>query len=73
VHPNPVQEQLTLTLPAGAGPVTMHIHDAVGRTVLQQQLTGTTARLDLQALPAGSYRCVLTTAQGRMVKGFVKE
>jgi CubicO group peptidase (beta-lactamase class C family) len=73
VHPNPVQEQLTLTLPAGTGPVTMHIHDALGRTVLQQQLTGTTARLDLQALPAGSYRCVLTTAQGRMVKGFVKE
>ncbi|MBL7956265.1 MAG: serine hydrolase [Flavobacteriales bacterium] len=73
LHPNPVQDQLTLTLPATAGPADLYICDALGRTVLQQQLTGTTAQLDLQALPAGSYRCVLTTAEGRVVKGFVKE
>jgi CubicO group peptidase (beta-lactamase class C family) len=72
-YPNPVQDQFTLTLPAGTGPVTLHIHDALGRTVLQRQLTGTTAQLDLHALPAGSYRCVISTTEGQVVKGFVKE
>jgi CubicO group peptidase (beta-lactamase class C family) len=73
LYPNPVKDQLTITLPTATGPVDLRILDAVGRTIHQQQLNSTTADVDLEALPAGSYRCVLETVQGRQVKGFVKE
>ena len=73
LFPKPVEDQLTITLPTATGPVDLRILDAVGRTIHQQQLNSTTADVDLEALPAGSYRCVLETVQGRQVKGFVKE
>lgn len=73
LYPNPVKEQLTITVPVGTRAIDLRILDAVGRTVHQQQLGGNIAEVDLKALPAGSYRCVLVTDAGRMVKGFVKE
>lgn len=73
LYPNPVKEQLTIALPAGTNAADLWILDAVGRTIHREQLSGTTVQVDLQDLPAGSYRCVLTSAKGRLVKGFVKE
>jgi len=73
LYPNPVMDRLTITLPDRAGAVDLRIHDAVGRLVYQQPASGTNTTLDLQAWPAGSYRCVLETAEGRRVLGFVKE
>lgn len=73
LYPNPVKDRLTIALPSGTGSADVRILDAVGRTVYQQQVSGTSAEVDTKALPAGSYRCILETAQGRQMQGFVKE
>ena len=73
LYPNPVRDHVTINLSDGTRAADLRIVDAVGRTILQHTLSGTAAQLDLRALPAGSYRCVLTTTEGRLVKGFVKE
>jgi hypothetical protein len=39
-----------------------------GRTVLQQQLTGERADVDISSLPAGSYLVSLTGADGRVMQ-----
>lgn len=73
LHPNPVQDQLTVTLPTAMPTTDLTLLDALGRTVLQHSLRSTTTPLDLSALAPGSYRCVLSTAEGRTVQGIVKE
>lgn len=73
LYPNPAKDRLTIALPSGTSAADVRILDAVGRTVYQQQVSGTSAEVDTKALPAGSYRCVLETAQGRQMQGFVKE
>lgn len=73
LFPNPAAEVLTLTLPAEAAEGELRIVDVMGRVVRTIQVRGTTARMDLQDLAPGSYRCVLTIGNGRWVEGFVKE
>lgn len=73
LYPNPVEDRLTIALPSGTGAADVRILDAVGRTVCQHQVSGTNAEIDTKALTAGSYRCLLETADGRRVQGFVKE
>ncbi len=58
--PNPLRSGfLNLSIGAFSQPVTISIHDALGRSVLTRQLgvgrSGTRATLDLRALPAGVY------------------
>ncbi|HNR56687.1 MAG TPA: serine hydrolase [Flavobacteriales bacterium] len=73
VYPNPAQDELRLDLAAGTLEGELRIVDAMGRVVATRQVRSTTERMDLRELAPGSYRCVLTTAEGRLVEGFLKE
>ena len=73
LFPNPAVDVLTVTLPAGATEGEMRIMDAMGRVVVTKQVRGTTESIDLSDLAPGSYRCLLTTGNARLVEGFVKE
>ncbi|HEY0976619.1 MAG TPA: serine hydrolase, partial [Flavobacteriales bacterium] len=72
LHPNPATDALNISLPAGTIAGELRIVDAMGRVVSTKQVRSTTERMDLCDLAPGSYRCVLTTGNGRAVKGFVK-
>jgi hypothetical protein len=67
------QDGLTLQVPEAMAQGQLQIVDALGRVVWAQHLRSTRMVIDLHRLPAGSYRCVLHTATGRVVEGFVKQ
>ncbi|MCB0771598.1 MAG: serine hydrolase [Flavobacteriales bacterium] len=73
LFPNPAAEVLTLTLPSGASEGELRIVDTMGRVLLAKQVRTTTEHIDLRDLAPGSYRCLLTSGNGRVVEGFVKE
>jgi CubicO group peptidase (beta-lactamase class C family) len=73
VHPNPATDRLHISLPLNTTTGDMYILDVVGKVLLSQPVRSGTASLDIRALAPGSYRCVLSTAAGRVVQGFVKE
>ena len=73
LYPNPTQDRLHITLPAGDHEGELRILDALGREVLTQQILSANTAIGLQKLSPGSYRCVLTTDRGLVVRGFVKE
>ena len=73
LFPNPAVDVLTVTLPAGATEGEMRIMDAMGRVVVTKEVQRTTESIDLSDLAPGSYRCLLTTGNARLVAGFVKE
>lgn len=68
MYPNPAHDQLTLQLPAGAGPVAVRVSDALGRQVAALPATAAaadgTVRLTLPGLPAGIYQVQTTLANG---------
>lgn len=56
LYPNPVQNQLHVTLPASmAADAPLALYDILGRPVLQQRAAGGHALLDLSALQPGIY------------------
>jgi hypothetical protein len=67
VFPNPAQDHITLS---ASGTALQHVRFLAldGRTVLQQQLTGERADVDISSLPAGSYLVSLTGADGRVMQ-----
>ena len=73
LYPNPAQDRLNITLPTGENEGELRILDALGRVVLSHQIRSMTTAIDLRGISRGSYRCVVNTVNGRMVKGFVKE
>ena len=73
LYPNPAADVLNLTLPFGTSEGELRIMDATGRVVLTKQVRSTTERIDLSDLAPGSYRCLLTSGNGRVVEGFMKE
>lgn len=73
LYPNPAQDRLSITLPTGENEGELRILDALGRVVLTQQARSTTTTIDLRGMSPGSYLCVVTTVNGRVVSGFVKE
>lgn len=73
LYPNPAADQLHITLPSGEYAGDLRMLDALGRVVLAQPIHSTHTAIDVHELSPGSYRCVLTTAMGRVVNGFVKE
>lgn len=58
LHPNPGDDQFTLTLPSGDHHV--EIIDATGRRVLEQRNTGGAASISANALSAGLYTVVVS-------------
>ena len=69
-YPNPTTGEVNL--PAGLSPGSYRVLDAVGR-VHQQGPTAANARLDLRALPAGTFLLELTDAGGRRTQRLVRE
>ena len=69
-YPNPSTGQLYL--PASLGTGSYRIVDAVGRVCQQGPATGN-ARLDLSALPAGTFLLELTDAGGRRTQRLIRE
>jgi hypothetical protein len=68
VAPNPTTGTLTVQLPSGSGTQPLELFDTTGRSVLQQNATGTTT-LHLDQLPSGLYflRCG-TGAQAEVLR-----
>ncbi len=69
-YPNPTTG--VVQLPASLGTATYRVLDAVGRVRQQGAATGN-ARLDLNALPAGTFLLELTDASGRRTQRLVRE
>ncbi|MCC3158560.1 carbohydrate-binding protein [Hymenobacter sp. 15J16-1T3B] len=73
-YPNPVGEQLTVTLPA-AEAATVTLSDALGRVVLARQTTGqqAAATLSVQPLRPGVYQLTVRSASGVHTQKIIKE
>ncbi|MEO8588206.1 MAG: T9SS type A sorting domain-containing protein [Flavobacteriales bacterium] len=75
VAPNPSTDVIAARLPdTFGGKTTFRVIDASGRSIaVNATVSGTSARVDIKALPAGSY-LLEATSQGRIITGrFVKE
>ena len=77
LYPNPVRERLTVDLLSGyAGRVELVITDATGRQLQRQYLDKVAdlhrTRLDVSALPTGTYRLQVIENNRQSIKQFVK-
>lgn len=68
VYPNPAQDVVNISLPAGAG-TRFVIYDASGRTVRSEILTGAVTSVKVDRLTAGIYFYTASTAAGELFKG----
>lgn len=60
VHPNPADDRVFATLPAGMPPQTeLLLLDAMGRTVIKERVSSPYVRLDTSSLPNGTYLLTL--------------
>ena len=79
VAPNPsaAGSALTLTVPAGSGPLTVTATDVVGRRLLRRSYAGGTGSLSVPAEALGGFRGVLLltveTARGTATRRLVRE
>ena len=79
VAPNPsaAGSALTLTVPAGSGPLTVTATDVVGRRLLRRSYAGGTGSLSIPAEALGGFRGVLLltveTARGTTTRRVVRE
>lgn len=71
VFPNPASSELTISLEKG-NYSTVTITNSVGQQVLSQQLNGQNTKLNIHALPAGSYFVTIKGHDGVQVKQFQK-
>ena len=78
-YPNPsaVGSALTLSLPAGSGPLTVSATDLVGRQLFRRSFSGSAGSLSIAADAFGSFRGValltVQTAQGTATRRVVRE
>ncbi len=71
LYPNPVNDYLTINTVANQY-ATFTITNAVGQTLMRQELTGAIHKADVRALPAGVYYLALRGSGATVVKRFVK-
>ena len=71
VYPNPVQEELHISLPYATKSGTVEIRDMQGRLV--QQYDSVNTLLDVSALHAGIYLLYIETTKGRIISKILKE
>ena len=71
LYPNPVENELYVAWEKG-GYTSVTITNTVGQEVLRQAVTGNAGKINLNALPKGSYFVTLKGADGMKVKKFVK-
>ncbi len=65
--PNPVQDELRVTLPSTPAPATLMLIDVTGRTVRTLTTSATEVVVDVRGLPAGLYTLRAGTATRRIV------
>jgi len=76
IYPNPVQNVLTLSCSSNLNVVQVNVVDAMGRTVLKQQMNmagKSINTVDVSGLAAGVYHVAITSAEQRSTIEFVKE
>ena len=65
IYPNPASEYLNLKIEQGSGTYTVFLHDATGRLVQHETLSGIgTHTLQVGQIPAGVYFCTVRSANG---------
>lgn len=67
IHPNPASNTARLTLPTGVSDWQVTIHDAVGRLLFTDRISGTSTTLDLSGWSSGVYQVVAQQQQTRSV------
>ncbi|MGC4056811.1 MAG: T9SS type A sorting domain-containing protein [Chitinophagaceae bacterium] len=55
LYPNPAHEQISVTLPAASGQISIDIYALDGRRVQHQVTSGAAATIDLKGMPQGQY------------------
>ena len=72
MYPNPVTDQLTITLDGGTDGVAATITDLSGRTVRTQQLRAD-GKLDMANLQAGTYLVTVGSGKAKVTRRIVKQ
>ena len=73
LHPNPTQDQVTLTAPPDLLIDRIELLDTQGRTHNSFYENSSEVRLDLSGYPTGLYFVSIYTEKGRVVKKIVRE
>lgn len=68
MYPNPAQDFVSITLPAGLNEGTVKIYDMLGKVVAKQIVTSNEKAIDISGLSSGSYMVVLRTEYGNATK-----
>jgi Secretion system C-terminal sorting domain len=73
IYPNPAKDILVVSSGAAASKVS--IHDALGRTLIVQNLNSVEEKINLSDIPSGIYLISIQTDYGKLIKTikFVKE
>jgi hypothetical protein len=67
VYPNPARDYVNVSFDADAGVRTIGIYNLIGKAVSTYRIQGSSARLDLDNMPAGVYFLRMMDAQGRVL------
>lgn len=74
IYPNPVQNELTITMKADAGKVAeCKVIDMMGRVVLAKSLNQTENTISVSEMPAACYILLISTEKGSFTQKIVKE
>jgi hypothetical protein len=72
IFPNPTTDILRVNWD-GSTKASISVVDVLGRKIVTNEATGTSAALDLSGISNGSYRFVLETEQGSFTKNIIKQ
>ena len=73
LYPSPATEKITVELDGMAKDFQLSLFNAYGDLCCQQEIQQPKTEINISTLPRGLYFIKLTTAQGSLVKKFVKE
>lgn len=67
LYPNPARDAINVVFDANAGVRSISIHNIIGKQVGVYKVSGGSAKIDIDELPAGGYFIRLADAQGRIL------
>ncbi len=71
IYPNPSNDYIEVNLPEKMTFSTLSVYNVLGNCLLKTQASGTSARIDIQSLAAGSYLLVVQSGGEKRVSQFV--
>ncbi|MFT4697340.1 MAG: photosystem II stability/assembly factor-like uncharacterized protein [Flavobacteriaceae bacterium] len=72
IYPNPASEYVQVTIPELIANVSVIIHDALGRKVMQQEITNTNSvRMDLNGISRGIYYVSISEGKNSVTKKLI--